>query len=106
MKNFTRALALRPWLSVAFHYPAYADTFRGLVVGITDGDTIKVLKDDKEQIKVRLVEIDAPEKRQAFGNRSKQTLSDYCLTRSPPWLKKGRTATGEPWPVSLATEWT
>lgn len=48
--------------------------FSGKVVGASDGDTITVLK-DREQVKVRLVEIDAPEKRQAFGNRSKQALS-------------------------------
>lgn len=48
--------------------------FTGKVVGVSDGDTITVLK-DREQVKVRLVEIDAPEKGQAFGNRSKQALS-------------------------------
>lgn len=52
---------------------ALAD-FSGMVVGVSDGDTITVLK-DREQVKVRLVEIDAPEKGQAFGNRSKQALS-------------------------------
>jgi len=48
--------------------------FSGKVVGVSDGDTLTVLK-DRKQVKVRLVEIDAPEKRQAFGNRSKQALS-------------------------------
>lgn len=48
--------------------------FSGKVVGVSDGDTITMLK-EREQVKVRLVEIDAPEKRQAFGNRSKQALS-------------------------------
>ena len=57
---------------------------------ITDGDTIKVLKDDKEQVKVRLVEIDAPEKKQAFGNRSKQALSDYCFNKVATLTDKGK----------------
>lgn len=48
--------------------------FSGTVVGVSDGDTISVLK-DREKVKVRLVEIDAPEKGQAYGNRSKQALS-------------------------------
>lgn len=48
--------------------------FSGKVVSVSDGDTITVLK-DLEQVKVRLVEIDAPEKGQAFGNQSKQALS-------------------------------
>ena len=91
MNNFTRALALTAMVICGLPiYPAYADTFRGLVVGITDGDTIKVLKDDKEQIKVRLVEIDAPEKRQAFGNRSKETLSDYCFNKVATLAEKGK----------------
>lgn len=50
----------------------------GLVVGVSDGDTLTLLTDDKQQVKVRLAEIDAPEKRQAFGQRSKQSLSDLC----------------------------
>ena len=41
---------------------------------MADGDTITVLRDN-EQVKVRLAEIDAPEKAQPFGNKSKQALS-------------------------------
>jgi endonuclease YncB( thermonuclease family) len=44
----------------------------GRVVGVSDGDTITVLDDAKTQHKVRFAGIDAPEKGQAFGERSKQ----------------------------------
>lgn len=64
-------------LVLAFSFPAYAD-FSGRVVSIADGDTITVLV-EHQQVKVRLVEIDAPEKAQAFGNRSKHSLSDMCF---------------------------
>ena len=50
----------------------------GLVVAIADGDTLTVLSEDFQQVKVRLAEIDAPEKRQAFGTRSRQSLSELC----------------------------
>lgn len=49
-----------------------------LVVAIADGDTLTVLCNKHEQVKIRLAEIDAPEKRQPFGMRSKQSLSQLC----------------------------
>ncbi|MDN5477413.1 MAG: thermonuclease family protein [Staphylococcus equorum] len=55
--------------------------FVAKVVGITDGDTITVLDGQKNQIKVRLANIDAPEKNQAFGARSKQALSDLIFNK-------------------------
>ena len=46
---------------------------------MSDGDTLIVLTPEKQPIKVRLAEIDAPEKSQAFGQRSKQSLSDLVF---------------------------
>jgi endonuclease YncB( thermonuclease family) len=58
---------------------ANAETITGRVVGVADGDTITVLDADKVQHKIRLSGIDAPEKKQAFGQRSKQSLSDLAF---------------------------
>jgi micrococcal nuclease len=52
-----------------------------LVVGISDGDTIKVRCADHPQMVIRLAEIDAPEKDQAFGQRSKEMLSTLCYKK-------------------------
>ena len=55
---------------------AHAKTIEGLVVGVADGDTITVLDQQKNTYKIRLQGIDAPEKKQAFGEKSKQSLHD------------------------------
>ena len=60
---------------------AHASVLVGRVVGVSDGDTITVLDARKRQHKVRLNGIDAPEARQAFGQRAKQALSDYIYWR-------------------------
>jgi len=68
-------------LALAISSPAWAD-FTGNVVGVADGDTITVLDTDKVQHKVRLTGIDAREKKQPFGNRSKQSLSDMVFNKT------------------------
>lgn len=52
------------------------------VVGITDGDTFKGLTNEKQEIRFRIYGIDAPEKNQAFGTRSKQYLSDLIFGKT------------------------
>lgn len=54
---------------------ARADTLKGIVVGVADGDTITLLDSATVQHKIRLAGIDAPERRQAFGEKAKQSLS-------------------------------
>lgn len=61
---------------------AVAEILICLVVGIADGDTLTArcgTDDQYQQVKIRLAEIDAPEKKQAFGQRSKERLSDLCF---------------------------
>lgn len=65
----------------ALPFWACSATLQGLVVGISDGDTITVLDDSKTPHKVRLSGIDAPEKKQAFGSVSKGHLSDLVYKR-------------------------
>ena len=58
-----------------------AETLVGKVVGITDGDTITVIDTDKTEHKIRLMGIDAPEKKQDYGNESKKALSNYIYQK-------------------------
>ena len=59
-----------------------ATTIEGRVVGVADGDTITVLDASDTQHKIRLAGIDAPEKHQPFGQRSKESLSDLVFGRA------------------------
>lgn len=54
---------------------AHASEIRGTVVAVADGDTVTVLDEQRVQHRVRLQGIDAPEGRQAFGQRSRQYLA-------------------------------
>jgi len=59
---------------------AFADEFTGNVVGVTDGDTIEVMRDGKA-IRVRLNGIDCPESNQPFGSRAKQFTSGQVFNK-------------------------
>jgi endonuclease YncB( thermonuclease family) len=56
---------------------AFAETFEGTVVRVVDGDSLIVFR-GQQQVRVRLKEIDAPERNQPFGKRSRQSLTDMC----------------------------
>ena len=58
---------------------AFAESLVGKVVGVADGDTVTVLLADKSQKKIRLAEIDTPEKAQPYGQKAKKALSDYVF---------------------------
>lgn len=69
---------------------AHAADIVGKVVGVTDGDTITVLSDQKEQYRVRLFGIDSPESNQAFGSRAKQFTSEQCFGKTVTLRDKGK----------------
>lgn len=58
---------------------------QGKVIRVLDGDTIEVLQ-DKKPVRIRLANIDAPEKKQAFGrwsaNQLKALLAGQSVTVS------------------------
>jgi endonuclease YncB( thermonuclease family) len=54
---------------------------KGKVIGILDGDTITILDSKKEEHRIRLAEIDAPERGQPFGKKSKETLSNLIFQK-------------------------
>src|SRR5690606_8991079 len=60
---------------------AAAETLRGTVVSVADGDTLTLLDASKRQHKIRLSGIDAPERKQAFGTRSRQHLADLTFRK-------------------------
>ena len=77
---------------LAFGHITHADVLHGLVVAVADGDTITVLDESKQQHKIRLMGIDAPEKKQAYGQSSKESLSDLVYMKDVDvfWLKHDR----------------
>ena len=71
--------------------PTLADTLSGKVVKVTDGDTITILKDNTQH-RIRLQGIDAPERKQAFGNASRKHLATLVTGRevTVKWAKRDR----------------
>jgi endonuclease YncB( thermonuclease family) len=66
-----------------------AEDIVATVIGITDGDTITVLTPDHKQLRVRLAEIDAPEAKQPWGQRSKQTLAAFVFGKQVKVATRG-----------------
>ena len=79
---------------IFFILPSFvlADMVYGRVIGVSDGDTISILDSSNKQFKVRLSGIDAPEKKQPFGNVSKKSLSDLAFNAQATvyWHKEDR----------------
>lgn len=71
---------------------ASAEQLTGRVVSIADGDTVTVLDASNQQHKIRLAGIDSPEKKQPYGERSKQHLASLVFNRTVTvdWEKTDR----------------
>jgi endonuclease YncB( thermonuclease family) len=81
MRNFMRRTVLALTINLMFAISVNAQTISGHVVGVSDGDTIKVLTGNHELTVVRLEGIDCPEKKQAFGKRAKEFTSSLVFDR-------------------------
>jgi endonuclease YncB( thermonuclease family) len=56
----------------------FATEFSARVIRVVDGDSVNVLRlPEKEELKLRLYGIDAPEWKQAYGNESKDALKGF-----------------------------
>ena len=64
---------------------ARAETFEANVVSVQDGDSLTVMR-ERQRVRVRLVGIDAPEHKQAYGDESRKSLNTLC------WRKKASIA--------------
>ena len=67
-----------------------AETLSGTVIGVVDGDTLTIQDEEKRKHRIRLAEIDAPARKQAYGAKSRQSLSALCLKKSAQieWKEK------------------
>jgi endonuclease YncB( thermonuclease family) len=94
LKTLLLALLLLPLATAA-------ETLAGRVVKIVDGDTVYVLDADQEQHKIRLEGIDAPERGQPFGTKSKERMADRVAGREVEvdWYKEDR------WGRLIRTVW-
>ena len=74
------------------HFCVCAELLRGKVVSVSDGDTITLLDHSNTEHKVRLAGIDAPEKKQPFGDASKRSLSSLIFNKDIVviWDKRDR----------------
>lgn len=70
-------------LALALAMPAFAYK----VVGVPDGNTLTLLIDEKPA-RIRLANVDAPDKSQPFGATSRKSLSDLCLGKEASYKEQ------------------
>ena len=73
-----RFLSILLLLLTGLSAPSYAEIITGRVVGVTDGDTLTLLDSSNQTHKIRLAGIDAPEKKQDFGQKAKTSLAELA----------------------------
>ena len=76
--SFREFVLLVPFLVTG---TALAETIQGKVVAVSDGDSLTVVATAGAKHRVRLAEIDAPERKQSFGGAARKSLSEICLKK-------------------------
>ena len=72
-----------------FHLQQNQVVLKMKIIGVKDGDTVEGVY-YQFPINIRLEHIDAPEKRQPFGTKSKEKLSDLCFGKNVTIISNGR----------------
>jgi micrococcal nuclease len=91
LKHIFLLLLLLPY-AVSAESEVLTKGITGKVVRVADGDTITILDSKKQQHRVRLIAIDCPESKQAFGQKAKEYLSKLCFGKEVgvSWRNKDR----------------
>jgi endonuclease YncB( thermonuclease family) len=69
---------------------ANAAELAGRVISVTDGDTFTLLTENKERVRIRLAEIDAPENGQPWAQRAKDALSTLVFSQTVRVIYTGK----------------
>jgi micrococcal nuclease len=68
-------------LGAAWLLACSASVYSAEITYFYDGDTVKI-KDGSYEYKLRLTDIDAPERNQTYGKKSRRALMDFCADAS------------------------
>ena len=73
-------------------HSAWAESIQGRVISVADGDTLTIVDAHEHQHKIRIAGIDAPERRQAFYEASRQNLAKltFDMIVMVEWYKKDK----------------
>jgi endonuclease YncB( thermonuclease family) len=61
---------------------AAAETISGKVIAVPNGDTLLIVDAAGKRHRIALADVDAPERRQAFGPQARQSLIELCLKKA------------------------
>jgi endonuclease YncB( thermonuclease family) len=64
-------------LATSYLLACSPSVFAAEITYFYDGDTVKI-KDQAYEYKLRITDIDAPERNQAYGKKSRRALMDFC----------------------------
>lgn len=70
-----------PLVLFIFSWPVLSADIHGRVVRVLDGDTIEVM-DSRKAVRIRLVNIDAPEKKQDYGRWSTDMMKSLVAGKT------------------------
>lgn len=81
---------IKAFVYALFIYLSCIDTFiEGRIVRVADGDTVIILTEDKQQVRIRLADIDCPEKSQDFDNKATLLVRELCYNKEAKVIKTG-----------------